>query len=454
VSVRILESDPEVEQLLRSVAPRRRRAMPRREALSEGLFALGLVGAIAGLVLAAPDLPARGGLWPLAIALVALYALALQVSFTVGAGCGSAVQLAYVPMLVLMPAALTPVLVLGVLTLTRVPEYVMRRRYPDRLVVAFGDTWFTIGPALVLTLLPVGHVGPGDWWIFALCLPAQLLTDTAVSSAREWLGSGVRPGLQLRLHGFVVLVDAALTPIALVVGIAAVDEPLVLLTVLPVLALLALLSRERERRIADSLALSHAYRGSALLMGEMLEADDPYTGGEHSRGVVVLALAVGRQLGLDARAQRDLEFGALLHDIGKLRTPDEILNKPGPLTEDEWAIIRRHPIDGQAMLDRIGGALSHVGRIVRAHHERWDGGGYPDGLRGEQIPLAARIIAVSDAFSAMTTDRPYRRACSVDAALTDLRDCAGTQFDPVVVHALEAVVSRSAPERLSVALAS
>jgi putative nucleotidyltransferase with HDIG domain len=428
--------------------------MPRREALSEGLFALGLVAAIVALVLAAPDVPARDGLWPLAIGLAALYALALQVSFTVGAGCGAAVQLAYVPMLVLMPPALTPALVLVVLTLTRVPEYVTGRRCPDRLVVAFGDTWFTIGPALVLTLLPVGHVGPGDWWVFALCLPAQLLTDIVVSSAREWLASGVRPGLQLRVHGFVVLVDAALTPIALVVGIAAVDHPLVLVTVLPVLGLLALLSRERERRIAETLALSHAYRGSALLMGEMLEADDPYTGGEHSRGVVVLALAVGRELGLDARAQRDLEFGALLHDIGKLRTPDEILNKPGPLTEDEWAIIRRHPIDGQAMLDRIGGALSHVGRIVRAHHERWDGGGYPDGLRGERIPLAARIIAVSDAFSAMTTDRPYRQACSVDAALMELQACAGTQFDPVVVHALEAVVSRSVPERLSVALAS
>jgi putative nucleotidyltransferase with HDIG domain len=442
VSVRILESDPEVEALLRSVAPRQRRAMPRREALSEGLFALGLVGAIAGLVLAAPDLPARDALWPLAIGLAALYALALQVSFTVGAGCGSAVQLAYVPMLVLMPPALTPVLVLGVLILTRVPEYVMRRRYPDRLVVAFGDTWFTIGPALLLTLLPVGHVGPGDWWIFALCLPAQLVTDMAVSSAREWLGSGVRPGLQLRLHGFVVLVDTALTPIALVVGIAAVDHPFVLLAVLPVLALLALLSRERERRIAETLALSHAYRGSALLMGEMLEADDPYTGGEHSRGVVVLALAVGRELGLDARAQRDLEFGALLHDIGKLRTPDTILNKPGPLTEDEWAVIRRHPIDGQAMLDRIGGALSDVGRIVRAHHERWDGDGYPDGLRGEQIPLGSRVVAVCDAFDAMTTNRPYRRRVDSAVAMAELRTCSGTQFDPSVVDAFARVLER------------
>jgi putative nucleotidyltransferase with HDIG domain len=450
----MLETDPEVEALLRAVAPRRQRALPRREVVSEAGFALGLVAAIVGLSVAAPEVAARPGLWALALGLAVLYALALQVPFTVGAGCASAAQLAYVPMLVLLPPALTPALVLAVLTLTRVPEYVKRHRHPDRVLLAFGDAWFTVGPAVVLTLLPVGHVDAGDWWIFALCLPAQLITDTLVSSMREWLALGVRPALQLRLHGFVVLVDAALTPIALVVAIAAVDQPLALVAVAPVLGLLALLSRERERRIAESLALSDAYRGSALLMGEMLEADDPYTGGEHSRGVVALALAVGRELGLDARAQRDLEFGALLHDIGKLRTPDAILNKPAALTGEEWAIIRRHPVDGQAMLDRIGGALSQVGRIVRAHHERWDGSGYPDGLHGEQIPLAARIISASDAFSAMTTNRPYRRARSADAALVELQTCSATQFDPAVVYALEAVVSRSLPERLSVALAS
>jgi putative nucleotidyltransferase with HDIG domain len=448
----MLETDPEVEELLRAAAPRRLLRLPRRELASEGLFAIGLVGAIAGVALAAPDMPGREDTWWLALVLAALYAVALQVPFTVGAGAGSAAQLAYLPMLVLLPPALVPIVVLGVLTLTRIPDYLARRLHPDRVLLAFGDAWFAIGPAVLLTLHPVSQPGPDDWWVFALCLPAQLATDAIVSSAREWLASGVRPGLQLRLHGFVMLVDTALTPIALIVALAAVDHPAALLAIVPVLALLSLLSRERERRIAESLALSSAYRGSALLMGEMLEADDPYTGGEHSRGVVVLALAVGRQLGLDARAQRELEFGALLHDIGKLRTPEAILNKPGPLTDEEWAIIRRHPIDGQAMLDRIGGALTDVGLIVRAHHERWDGGGYPDGLRGEQIPLAARIISASDAFSAMTTDRPYRGACPVDTALMELQACAGTQFDPVVVHALEAVVSRSIPQRLSAAL--
>ncbi len=172
----------------------------------------------------------------------------------------------------------------------------------------------------------------------------------------------------------------------------------------------------------------------------------------HVAGVVALALAVGRRLELDARRQRELEFGALLHDIGKLRTPQEILDKPGPLTEEEWDVIRRHPIDGQQMLDRIGGGLSDVGRIVRSHHERWDGGGYPDGLTGEQIPLAARIIAAADAFSAMTTDRPYRRAVGTRDALLELQACVGSQFDATVVHALEAVVAREPPSPLHVAL--
>jgi HD-GYP domain-containing protein (c-di-GMP phosphodiesterase class II) len=181
-------------------------------------------------------------------------------------------------------------------------------------------------------------------------------------------------------------------------------------------------------------------------MGEMLESDDPYTGGEHTWGVVALVLRVGDQMGLGPHDRRHLEFTALLHDVGKLRTPPEILNKPGGLTEEEWAIVRRHPVDGERMLERIGGMLAEVGLSVRAHHERWDGGGYPDGIAGEAIPVAARIVCVCDAFNAMTTNRPYRPAMPVEDALAELRACAGTQFDPEVVAALEAVgPSRPAP---------
>jgi HD-GYP domain-containing protein (c-di-GMP phosphodiesterase class II) len=152
---------------------------------------------------------------------------------------------------------------------------------------------------------------------------------------------------------------------------------------------------------------------------------------------------------MDAREQRSLEFGALLHDIGKLRTPTEMLNKPGSLTDAEWEIVRRHPVDGQEMLTRIGGALADVGVVVRAHHERWDGSGYPDALAGRAIPLAARIICASDSFSAMTTTRSYRAAMPVEDALAELRRCAGSRFDPAVVDAIVAVVQRETPRPLA-----
>jgi len=121
--------------------------------------------------------------------------------------------------------------------------------------------------------------------------------------------------------------------------------------------------------------------------------------------------------------------------------PKEIINKPGPLDEDEWLIIRRHTIEGQRMLDRVGGFMRDVGVIVRAHHERWDGGGYPDGLAGTAIPLEARIIAACDSWNAMTTDRAYRAALPAAAAAQELRAHAGTQFDPDVAAAVLAVVA-------------
>jgi putative nucleotidyltransferase with HDIG domain len=189
-------------------------------------------------------------------------------------------------------------------------------------------------------------------------------------------------------------------------------------------------------------------------MGEMLEADDAYTGGEHSKGVVALALAVGRRLGLDARAQRNLEFGALLHDIGKLKVPEAILNKPGRLTPEEWEVIERHPEDGQRMLEKIGGVLAQVGLTVRAHHERWDGGGYPDGITATAIPLDARIICACDAYSAMTTDRSYPRRDAGRGRADELRRCAGTQFDPDVIEALALIVESERPEGLATVLAA
>jgi HD-GYP domain-containing protein (c-di-GMP phosphodiesterase class II) len=188
--------------------------------------------------------------------------------------------------------------------------------------------------------------------------------------------------------------------------------------------------------------LSSAYRGTALLLGDVVEADDAYTG-VHSRDVVDLCMAVGPRLALGEEQLRRLEFTALLHDVGKIAIPKEIINKPGKLTDEERAVIETHTIEGEAMLERVGGLLGEVGRLVRSCHERYDGLGYPDGLAGEAIPIEARIVCCCDAFNAMTTDRPYRAALSLGEALNELRAHRATQFDPDVVDCLLAMHERA-----------
>jgi putative nucleotidyltransferase with HDIG domain len=229
--------------------------------------------------------------------------------------------------------------------------------------------------------------------------------------------------------------------VGLAVAFAAVQSPSAVLLALPLVAVLTIFARERRVRIDHELELRDAYRGTAFLLGDVIEADDEYTG-THSRDVVDLTLAVADELGLSSTERRDAEFAALLHDVGKVRVPNEIINKPGKLTDEERKIIERHTIDGEQMLLKVGGLLGEVGRIVRACHERWDGTGYPDGLAGEEIPVIARIVCCCDAFNAMTSDRSYRKALPLHVAIEELERTRGTQFDPAVVDALIAVQRR------------
>jgi diguanylate cyclase (GGDEF)-like protein len=159
----------------------------------------------------------------------------------------------------------------------------------------------------------------------------------------------------------------------------------------------------------------------------------------HTEGVSALAVATGRMLGLRRDELDELSRAAQLHDLGKLAVPDEILHKAGPLDEREWAFVRQHPLVGERIL-RASPAFRNVATIVRSTHERWDGAGYPDGLATSEIPIASRIIAACDAFTAMTSARPYRAALSTEAALRELEGFAGTQFDPAVVSVLAAHV--------------
>jgi len=163
----------------------------------------------------------------------------------------------------------------------------------------------------------------------------------------------------------------------------------------------------------------------------------------HLQGVARLAVGVGRRLGLDDEALEQLRLAAELHDIGKVAIPDAIIGKPGALDEDEWTFIRRHTVIGERIV-AAAPSLGAVAGLVRASHERWDGGGYPDGLAGEAIPVGARIVAVCDAYDAMRADRPYARARTAADAAAELRRCAGTQFDPAVVEAFVAELDAQA----------
>ena len=178
--------------------------------------------------------------------------------------------------------------------------------------------------------------------------------------------------------------------------------------------------------------LERTFVSTVEALANALEANDEYTS-THARWITDLALRVGVELGLDQKQLKGLELGALFHDIGKIGIPSAILLKPGPLTPEERAIVETHPVLGERILEPIA-QLADVGRIVRSCHERFDGTGYPDHLAGDRIPIESRIIFVCDAFHAMTTDRPYRRAMSTEVAIARLREGAGWQFDPLVVE--------------------
>ncbi len=172
-----------------------------------------------------------------------------------------------------------------------------------------------------------------------------------------------------------------------------------------------------------------------------LNEKDPYTQG-HSIRVTEYALKIGEALGLSKDKMKELELAAVLHDIGKLGIPDKILKKPGRLTKEEFAVMRQHSEKGEHMLAGIADLESYK-KYVRAHHERYDGFGYPDGLKGEEIPLVSRIIFVADTFDAMTSDRPYRKGLSIEVTIDELLKCSGTQFDPTVVETFIRIIKEN-----------
>jgi HD-GYP domain-containing protein (c-di-GMP phosphodiesterase class II) len=430
---------PDGQQRIEEATVRQSRRLARREIVAEAVVGGGFVVAATALAATGPapsDVP-----WGAVALLVACFAVLARVRFDVGAGFTVPTQLLFVPMLFLLPAQIVPLAVAVGFLLAGTRDVITRRHAVGRLALRLGDSWFSLGPALVLALHGAGAARVADWWLYLAALGAQFAVDFAACLVRDTLhGDAPSPREQFAEARWVYTVDALLSSVGLLVAFAAAGRPALTVLVLPLAALISMFAAERRTRLDHVIELSQAYRGTALVLGDVIEADDAYTG-DHTQGVVALAVEVAGAMGLDATGRQRVEFGALLHDVGKIAIPKSIINKPGPLDDDEWALIRTHTVEGQRLLDRVGGLMRDVGLVVRASHERWDGGGYPDGLAGEEIPIEARVVACCDSFNAMTTTRSYRTAMSVEAALEECRACAGTQFDPAVVDALVRVVN-------------
>jgi HD-GYP domain-containing protein (c-di-GMP phosphodiesterase class II) len=415
--------------------------MPPRERNFVSASALAMLVASVALTFV---VPADGGFDPLiAAALVAMFAVASRVDFEIGPTSCVATQVVFVPMLFLAPLPLVPLLVALGYLLGEAPDFIRGRTHMDRWLYCVGDAWFSIGPVLVIGLLASGQPSAEHLPVYGLAVLAQVVVTTIHQLAIDRIVRGVATRESLTSSLWCGWIDAALAPIGFVFAAVAARDHALVLGVVPLLWLLWVFAKERTKRYEAALELNQTYRGTVMVLADVVEADDNYTA-SHCRSVVDLTIATAEVMQLDASVRQDLETAALLHDVGKIAIPKEILNKPARLTHEEFELMKSHTLEGQALLDRVGGRLARVGEIVRSCHERWDGRGYPDGLAGEEIPLAARIVFCCDAYSAMTTDRPYRAAMTREAAMAELRANAGTQFEPRVVEALCTVIDAEA----------
>lgn len=425
------ETSPGVQALLVDSRDRERLSVSSREMRAEAIVGGSFLVAAVAMALALTS-DRSFEVWQ-ALMVFATLVVASRIFFEVGSVYTWPGQVAFVPSLFLLPPQYVPLIVAAALIAGKLLD--ARLRSPGRALMALGDSWFAIGPALVALAADspsAMDVGAG---VLLLALAAQFVGESFSSRVREVLHGGATLREQAIESAWIYSVDAALSFVGFALALACEQRAAADLLVLPLFGVLAFLARDRRRRVNSVLELSDAYRGTARLLSSVIGYDDAYTG-SHTRGVTDLAAGVSDRLGLSPTQRRKVEFGAMLHDVGKIAISKTIINKPSSLTEDEWALMRTHTIEGQRMLDQVGGLMSEIGRVVRWSHERYDGAGYPDGIAGEEIPIEARIVFCCDAFSAMTTDRPYREAMSEANAIEELRANSGSQFDPRVVEAL------------------
>jgi len=436
------------EVLVGEARARHPRRMDPRERTVLGLSAAAFLLTATALAMVLPNERDTEPL--LLVGLVIGYAFISRVRFEFGNWFVVPEALAFVPLLLLAPLPFVPLLVALQAALSMLPDLFDGSRHRERVLTCSSDCWFSIGPVLVLAAFAPGDASIAHTGVYVGALIAQFASDFAWVVIRDRVIDRLPLKTVVNDYLGVIRFDAILAPIAFAITISALEQQLMLLTVGPLVWLLEILSRDRRERYTAALELQRAYRGTVMLLADVVEFDDQYTA-DHSRSVVELVHATADELGVERSRRQELEFAALLHDVGKIAIPKEILNKPAALTDSEFEVMKTHTIEGQFMLDRVGGLLGRVGEIVRSCHERWDGTGYPDALRGEAIPLESRIVFAADAFNAMTTNRPYRNAMSPADALVELRAGAGTQFDPAVVEALCSLVESGAPAVASAA---
>ena len=431
------------EHLVGEARERRKQRMDARERGVDSASALLFLAVAVAIALLVPNERDVDPL--LTICLVIGMAVVTRVTFEYGDLFTSAEELVFVPLLFLAPLNLVPLLAGLAYVLAVIPEVFRGEWSRERLITPLGDSWYSVAPVVVLAEFAPGPPSLDHVGVYLVAMAALLLLQTAWVLIRDRFLHKKPVRELLRLCADMSRITVTFSMVAFFPALAAADEPLVLITIGPLVWLLTVFSRDRSERWSATLELHRAYRGTVMLLVDVVEHDDDYTA-EHSRSVVELARGVAQELEMDKYELQELEFAALLHDVGKIAIPKQILHKPAALTESEFEVMKTHTIEGQFMLDRIGGLLGRVGEIVRSCHERWDGKGYPDGLKGEEVPLAARIVFVCDAYNAMTTNRPYRAALPHEKAIAELVENAGTQFDPEVVAAMVRVISEAPAE--------
>jgi HD-GYP domain-containing protein (c-di-GMP phosphodiesterase class II) len=430
------------EELVEASRERRPRGLAGRERVVRWLEAGGLLAA--AIPLAVFGHSHRPVSFAALAVITVLFALASRTEFEIATGVAVPTELVLVPALFLLPVTLVPLAVAAGHVVAHLPQMVRREIAIERVVVNLAYARHAIAPALVLLAAGEPTVAQASVFVLVAALAAQLISDFLLVILLEPLAQPIRVRDMLAPLAWVAVVDVMFAPVGLLVAGASQDSLIRLCTVTPLLGLIAMFARERQARLGNAMDLSHAYRGTALLLGDVVEADHEYTG-SHSRHVTDLVLDVADELGLPHNERHKAELTAMLHDVGKIRIPQSIIDKPGKLNDEEWKIMQTHTIEGQRLLRRVGGLLADVGDLVRACHERYDGKGYPDGTVGEDIPLVARIVCCCDAYDAMVSDRSYRKALPVRVALEELARNSGTQFDPKVVDALTRVIERDLP---------